>query len=52
MLNDDGTKMNRNARMAAILAANGESGAKGKKHFKGHKKVKQRSGKGYFGRTY
>ena len=47
MLNDDGTRMNRKARMEAMLAAGGEGSAKGKKHFKGHKKVKQRSGKGY-----
>lgn len=46
---DDGTKVDgRRARIASVLAANGgEAGPKGKKHFKGNKKVKQRSGKGY-----
>ncbi len=49
VLNDDGTRVEgRKARMAAVSAANGEAvGAKGKKHFKGNRKVKQRSGKGY-----
>lgn len=49
MLNDDGTEVgSRRARVAALLAANGaEVRGKGKRHFKGNKKVKQRSGKGY-----
>lgn len=47
---DDGTAiMGRRARLMAVLANNpdGVAGAKGKKHHKGNKRVKQRSGKGY-----
>ncbi|KAH8119933.1 P-loop containing nucleoside triphosphate hydrolase protein [Phellopilus nigrolimitatus] len=46
---DNGTPLDgRRARIASVLASNGgEIGGKGKKHFKGNKKVKQRSGKGY-----
>lgn len=46
---DDGTRLDgRRARIAQVLAANGaELGGKGKKHFKGNKRVKQRSGQGY-----
>ena len=47
MVGDDGLPLEgRRARIAAVLAANGEGG-KGKKHFKGNKRVKQRSGRGY-----
>lgn len=47
---DDGTAVSgRRARLMAVLANNpdGGVGAKGKKHNKGHKRAKQRSGKGY-----
>jgi large subunit GTPase 1 len=47
---DDGTAVSgRRARLMAVLANNpdGGIGAKGKKHNKGNKRVKQRSGKGY-----
>ena len=46
---DDGTPLDgRRARIASVLAANdGEPAGKSKKHFKGNKRVKQRSGKGY-----
>lgn len=44
---DDGTVVTgRRARLMAVLA-NIPDGAKGKKHHKGNKRVKQRSGKGY-----
>ena len=48
-VSDDGTRLDgRRARIAAVLAANGaEMGGKGKKHNKGNKRVKQRSGQGY-----
>lgn len=46
---DNGTPVDgRRARIAAVLAANGgELPGKSKKHFKGNKKVKKRSGRGY-----
>ena len=47
---DDGTAITgRRARLMAVLAnnADGLAGSKGKKHNKGNKRVKQRSGKGY-----
>ncbi|KAI5124166.1 hypothetical protein M0805_000974 [Coniferiporia weirii] len=46
---DDGTAFDgRRARIASVLSANGsEAGERSKKHFKGNKRVKQRSGKGY-----
>ena len=47
---DDGTPVSgRRARIASVLANAGSdpTDAKGKKHFKGNKRVKQRSGKGY-----
>ena len=49
VVGDDGRPLEgRRARIAAVLAANGVvDGGKGKKHFKGNKRVKQRSGKGY-----
>lgn len=50
IVNDDGTPLEgRRARIASVLAANGgELDGKGsKKHFKGNKRMKQRSGKGY-----
>ncbi|KAL5533987.1 hypothetical protein ACEPAG_447 [Sanghuangporus baumii] len=49
VVNDDGTPLQgRRARIASVLAANGgEVGGKSKKHFKGNKRAKQRSGKGY-----
>ena len=48
-LTDDGKALDgRRARIAAVLASAGADGLpKGKKHFKGNKRVKQRSGKGY-----
>ncbi|EJD03696.1 P-loop containing nucleoside triphosphate hydrolase protein [Fomitiporia mediterranea MF3/22] len=50
MMNDDGTPVEgRRARIASVLAANGAEvvGKGSKKHFKGNKRAKQRSGKGY-----
>lgn len=47
---DDGTPISgRHARLMAVLANNPDAltGPQGKKHNKGHKRVKQRSGKGY-----
>lgn len=47
---DDGTPISgRRARIASVLAnvSSNPTDAKGKKHFKGNKRVKQRSGKGY-----
>ncbi|KAF8578414.1 hypothetical protein K439DRAFT_1621336 [Ramaria rubella] len=47
---DDGSTITgRRARLMAVLANNpdGTAGPKGKKHHKGNKRVKQRSGKGY-----
>jgi large subunit GTPase 1 len=47
---DDGTAITgRRARLMAVLANNsdGLAGSKDKKHHKGNKRVKQRSGKGY-----
>ena len=47
---DDGTAVSeRRARLMAVLANNpdGVAGSKGKKHQKGNKRIKQRSGKGY-----
>ena len=49
IVGDDGRPLEgRRARIAAVLAANGAvEGGKGKKHLKGNKRVKQRSGRGY-----
>ena len=49
VLADDGTAVGgRRARIASVMSNNGgDNGVKGKKHFKGNKRVKQRSGKGY-----
>jgi large subunit GTPase 1 len=45
---DDGTTLGgRRARIAAVLNATGGDARNEKKHFKGNKKIKQRSGKGY-----
>lgn len=49
IVGDDGRPLEgRRARIAAVLAANGVvEGGKSKKHFKGNKRIKQRSGAGY-----
>lgn len=50
MVSDDGKPLDgRRARLAAVLATSDgvSEGGKGKKHFKGNKRAKQRSGKGY-----
>lgn len=49
IVGDDGRPLEgRRARIAAVLASNGVmDGGQSKRHFKGNKRVKQRSGRGY-----